>query len=300
MAGGSGKRLWPLSRQDMPKQLLKVVGGKSLLRIAYERLAGIVPPEAVLVCTGADYAERGRGRAARGRPGEHPGRAGGAGLAERGGLAGRRAGRPRPRRRGRGGHRRPDHAPGVGVPGRAGRGLRPGRGASRRAGHLRGGADLTAHRLRLPAPRGRRCPVTPTSAAVVEFKEKPDLATARSTWPRGEYWWNSGMFVWRARTLLDQLARAAAADPRGGDRAGRRTRAAGRDLSPAAQDQRRLRGHGAGVPGPGDRRGRRRPAAHHLARRRRVRRSGRAVAPGRPGQRARTGSACWSMPATTW
>ena len=56
VAGGSGKRLWPLSRQDMPKQLLKVVNGKSLLRIAYERLAGIVPHEAVLVCTGADYA----------------------------------------------------------------------------------------------------------------------------------------------------------------------------------------------------------------------------------------------------
>ena len=57
MAGGSGKRLWPLSRQDMPKQLLKVLGGKSLLRIAYERLDGVVPPERVLVCTGADYAD---------------------------------------------------------------------------------------------------------------------------------------------------------------------------------------------------------------------------------------------------
>ena len=57
MAGGSGKRLWPLSRQDMPKQLLRVVGGKSLLRIAYERLEGIVPPDHVLVCTGADYAD---------------------------------------------------------------------------------------------------------------------------------------------------------------------------------------------------------------------------------------------------
>ena len=57
VAGGSGKRLWPLSRQDMPKQLLKVVGGKSLLRIAYDRLTGIVPPEQVLVCTGADYAD---------------------------------------------------------------------------------------------------------------------------------------------------------------------------------------------------------------------------------------------------
>ena len=57
MAGGSGKRLWPLSRQDMPKQLLRVVGGKSLLRIAYERLDGIVPADQVLVCTGADYAD---------------------------------------------------------------------------------------------------------------------------------------------------------------------------------------------------------------------------------------------------
>src|SRR5215212_643754 len=56
MAGGSGKRLWPLSRQDMPKQLLRMVGGKSLLRIAYERLDGIVSPDQVLVCTGADYA----------------------------------------------------------------------------------------------------------------------------------------------------------------------------------------------------------------------------------------------------
>ena len=57
MAGGSGKRLWPLSRQDMPKQLLRVVGGKSLLRIAYERLDGIVSPDHVLVCTSADYAD---------------------------------------------------------------------------------------------------------------------------------------------------------------------------------------------------------------------------------------------------
>src|SRR3954471_15241474 len=56
VAGGSGKRLWPLSRQDMPKQLLKVVGGKSLLRIAYERLHGVVADEQILVCTGADYA----------------------------------------------------------------------------------------------------------------------------------------------------------------------------------------------------------------------------------------------------
>ena len=95
VAGGSGKRLWPLSRQDMPKQLLKVVDGKSLLRIAYERLHGVVPDAQILVCTGADYASRGGRGAPRARPGQHPRRAGGARLAQRGGLAGGRAGGPR-------------------------------------------------------------------------------------------------------------------------------------------------------------------------------------------------------------
>ena len=57
VAGGSGKRLWPLSRQGMPKHLLKVVGGKSLLRLAYERVEGLVPDANILVCTGRDYAD---------------------------------------------------------------------------------------------------------------------------------------------------------------------------------------------------------------------------------------------------
>ena len=34
MAGGSGTRLWPLSRRGTPKQLLRLIEGKSLLRIA--------------------------------------------------------------------------------------------------------------------------------------------------------------------------------------------------------------------------------------------------------------------------
>ena len=40
---------------------------------------------------------------------------------------------------------------------------------------------------------------------VLAFKEKPDLATAEAYLATGDYWWNSGMFVWRAATLLDQL-----------------------------------------------------------------------------------------------
>ena len=56
MAGGSGKRLWPLSRQGEPKQLLPLFDGRSLLQLAYDRVLRVVPPGQVLVCTGAAYA----------------------------------------------------------------------------------------------------------------------------------------------------------------------------------------------------------------------------------------------------
>lgn len=55
MAGGSGTRLWPLSRQGTPKQLLKLIEGRSLLRLAFERALALVPADRVLVVTGAAY-----------------------------------------------------------------------------------------------------------------------------------------------------------------------------------------------------------------------------------------------------
>jgi mannose-1-phosphate guanylyltransferase len=57
MAGGSGTRLWPLSRKSMPKQLLPVVRGKSLLQLSYERLRGLLPAERIYVCTAAAHRE---------------------------------------------------------------------------------------------------------------------------------------------------------------------------------------------------------------------------------------------------
>lgn len=57
LAGGSGTRLWPLSHQGEPKQLLELIDGVSLLRMAYERVAGLVPDANILVCTGSSYAD---------------------------------------------------------------------------------------------------------------------------------------------------------------------------------------------------------------------------------------------------
>lgn len=56
MAGGVGSRFWPLSTPERPKQFLDVLGiGKSLLRMTYERLLHIAPSENVLVVTNALY-----------------------------------------------------------------------------------------------------------------------------------------------------------------------------------------------------------------------------------------------------
>src|ERR1700677_1724626 len=57
MAGGSGSRLWPVSRGSKPKQLLRVVRGKSLLQLSYERLRGILPANQIYVCTNSAHAE---------------------------------------------------------------------------------------------------------------------------------------------------------------------------------------------------------------------------------------------------
>ncbi len=56
MAGGGGTRLWPLSRQDRPKQSLPLLGDRTMFQIAVQRLAPLFPPERILVVTNARYA----------------------------------------------------------------------------------------------------------------------------------------------------------------------------------------------------------------------------------------------------
>lgn len=57
MAGGIGSRFWPMSTEDCPKQFIDVLGcGKTLLQLAVERFAGICPPERIWVVTSERYA----------------------------------------------------------------------------------------------------------------------------------------------------------------------------------------------------------------------------------------------------
>ena len=205
MAGGSGKRLWPLSRQDMPKQLLKVVDGKSLLRIAYERLDGVVSDERILVCTGADYANVVAAELPELDPanilGEPEGRDSLNAVAWPAAMLAARD---------------PDAVVAVVT---ADQIMHP---VTAFAAALEQGFEVAEEHAEVLVTFG----VVPTSphtgygylrrgpalsgyddvCAVAEFKEKPDLATAAEYLASGDYWWNSGMFVWRARTLLDQLA----------------------------------------------------------------------------------------------
>ena len=51
MAGGRGERFWPLSRQKTPKQLLTLLGKRSFLQTAWDRVSTLVPPQNVFIIT---------------------------------------------------------------------------------------------------------------------------------------------------------------------------------------------------------------------------------------------------------
>lgn len=57
MAGGSGTRFWPKSRRNRPKQLLTLHGDRSLIQQSFDRIRSLVPAEQIRVVTGLDQVE---------------------------------------------------------------------------------------------------------------------------------------------------------------------------------------------------------------------------------------------------
>ena len=56
-AGGVGTRMWPLSRKSTPKQFEKIVGDKSTLQLAIERIQPEIKNENIYISTGEQYRE---------------------------------------------------------------------------------------------------------------------------------------------------------------------------------------------------------------------------------------------------
>lgn len=206
LAGGSGVRLWPMSRARQPKQLIPFIQGRSLLQVASDRLRGLIDESRCYICA----AESQREVILAGLPSW---------------SAERYLGEPTGR----------DTLNAVGFSAAILALDDPDAVISVfTADHLIEPVDefqrivnqafeLVEEQPHTLATFG----IAPTHAAtgygylelgellggtarrVARFQEKPDAATAASFFEAGPslYLWNSGMFVWRASTLLDCIRR---------------------------------------------------------------------------------------------
>jgi len=202
MAGGAGKRLWPLSRTGRPKQLLPLIGGKSLLEIATERLKGLFDNEEIWVITNAEYADM----VAKMLPQLPPGN-----------IVGEPEGR--------------DTANAIALA----TALLSGRdeGATMAvftADHVIRPVERFVEAVQIASQAAEdnpealltfgarptwphtglgyiQCGKTVTDGVheVLAFKEKPDHQTARRYIDSGQYYWNSGMFVWKLGAIRRAL-----------------------------------------------------------------------------------------------
>lgn len=211
LAGGSGTRLWPMSRKAQPKQLLRFLTDpknatpRSLIEVSAGRLDGLVPQKNLLVCTLERY--RQDVSAVLESLGEDQilGEPAGRDTANAVGLTAAVLARKDPR------------AAFCVVT--ADHVIEP---VSAFQDVVRTGFELVEYDARTlvtfsiepthPATgygyvkRGAEIEGTDGLGYEVEaFVEKPDEETAKRYIAEGVYGWNSGMFVWNARTFLDCL-----------------------------------------------------------------------------------------------
>jgi mannose-1-phosphate guanylyltransferase len=205
MAGGSGTRFWPESRADRPKQLLALTGARSMIQETVDRLGSVIPPERTLVVTAARLEEAMRRQLPNLPASQIIGEPCKRDTAPCIGLAAMLVSRDDP------------EATLVVMP----------------ADHVIAPADafqqaiLQAARLVEQSPeRIVTFGIRPTYAAesfgyiergaaleergtfaVARFREKPPLAVAEEYLAAGNVYWNSGIFIWKARTIVAALER---------------------------------------------------------------------------------------------
>ncbi|MEX2161759.1 MAG: mannose-1-phosphate guanylyltransferase [Anaerolineales bacterium] len=204
MAGGGGTRLWPLSRQSRPKQMLQLIDDATLFQMAVRRLERRFPPERILVVTNAAHCIELQQQAPE--------------LAKENFLL-----EPQPR----------GTAPAIGLAAAFLHSRHPGAVmAVLTADHYIGDKGefgrylLAAHDLALQ-DHLVTLGIEPTYPAtqygyiqmgdslglagdfeaftVQRFKEKPELAEAQQMLADGHYAWNSGMFIWKVDRILAEF-----------------------------------------------------------------------------------------------
>ncbi|MHC4881932.1 MAG: mannose-1-phosphate guanylyltransferase [Planctomycetota bacterium] len=208
MAGGSGKRLWPLSRQKRPKQVLKLLDGQTLLRKCFERLEGIFDLRNILVLTNADYVDLVRENLTE-LPEENViaepavrDTASAIGLAAtilhkydaNANMAVVTADQMlEPKEKFQEAMRTALSFVNENPDALVTFGIQP-TFASTQLGYIQFGKTVP-------------CGASPHAVHRIEaFKEKPDIQTAENYLKEGNFSWNSGMFVWRCETILQQIA----------------------------------------------------------------------------------------------
>jgi len=223
MAGGTGTRFWPESRAQRPKQLLKMVGQQTMIRSTVHRLGDLVPPERVLIATTAALAGQIADELS-----ELPRQAILIEPCKRNtapciGLAAFRISRDDPQATMA--VMPADHVIGPAeafrdairfaatlVDERPERivtfGIRPSYPAES-FGYIERAEALAGE---LPSPAcgrgvgGEGLRDSPPVYRVKQFREKPSAKVAAEYLASGKFYWNSGIFLWKAQTILDALA----------------------------------------------------------------------------------------------
>ena len=204
MAGGAGTRLWPLSRKSRPKQLLRLFEGKSLLRQSFERLSALLPAEQIHVIAGGEYVSAMRQELPE-LPADN--------------FIAEPCARDTTNAVGLAAHllavRDPDATMGVFT---ADHIIKP---ADVFCATVSTGYDVAERYPDALVTFGVKPRVPHTGYGYIQrgarlesgvyeteqFVETPDPPTAERYAASSEYYWNSGMFVWRVATIIEQISK---------------------------------------------------------------------------------------------